>query len=207
MTPDPITIPQLDLATSVDFENDFMIIRQGLNDKRIKPGLLNQFKLEDFPTLNSQLVASDVIVVGRNNLGTYTNYITDPRRLGFLVGVTMWFYTDAANVPLYWTNVPALGDRVLAVKGTSGSYTNTGLQGSWQQADWTLTIDQIPSHTHKYKVYKSDIDDNLSFKIGSSNRNSNNTTQTEATGGGQPHNHGALWRPAAAVGLVCQKTG
>lgn len=207
MTPDPITIPELDPATTVDFDNDLMVIRQGLNDRKITPNLLNQFKMENFSTLTSQLIASDVIIVGRNNGAGYTNLITDPRRLGFLAGVIMWFYTDAANIPLYWTNVPALGDRVLAVKGGGFSYANTGLQGDWQQANWTLTIDQMPAHTHDIVIYKSDIDGNLSQKISSTNRSSKNKGITESKGGGQPHNHGSVWRPAAAVGLVCQKTG
>jgi hypothetical protein len=202
----PITIPDLDPAGPVDGVNDQMLIRQGLNDRRINPDALFSFQLGIYSTLSSPLTATDVILIGRNNGSGYTNLITDPRRLGFLSGVFMWFYTNTA--PLFWTNVPSLGDKVLAVKGGSQAYTNQGTQGTWQQLDTTLTINQIPAHTHSFKIYTSDEKGNLEAgKVSSSSRSSNLNLNTTSTGGGAGHNHGNIWRPAAAVGLVCQKTG
>lgn len=205
----PITIPDLDPAGTVDFNNDQLLIRQGLNDRRVSPQQLNNFKLENFGSLSSPIIASDLILVGRNNgSGVYTNLTADPRRLGFLAGVFMWFYCDTAQIPLFWVNVPSLSDRVLAVKGGSQAYTNQGPQGTWQQSNYTLTIAQIPAHTHSFKIYTSDEKGNLEGgKVSSTSRNSNLNLSTTSTGGGQGHNHGNIWRPSAAVGLVCQKTG
>jgi hypothetical protein len=209
----PITIDDLDSAGPIDFDNDLMLIRQGLNDKKVTPNQINNFKLENFTTLPSKLVATDVILVGRNNGSGYDNYISDPRRLGFLSGVTMWFYCDLADVPLYWSSQSSLGDRVLAVKGpvNSGSYQNQGLQGTWQQTGHAITIAQMPAHSHTIKGMRSG--ESSTARVGRGSSTQSDFYEYPAgiaigeTGGSQMHDHGNTWRPAAAVGLVCLKTG
>lgn len=226
-----VSIPDLEPAGVVDPVNDQLLIRQGLNDKRISPNNLFNFSFESFTTLNSPIVDSDVILVGRNDgFGAYTNYRTDPRRLGFLTGVTMWFYSDTA--PLYWTIQPGLGNRVLAVKGGALAYANFGLQGTWLQTDAVLTVDQIPAHTHytdttniwsgsgsasTTKVaggrnggpHEKYVASFPTGGVGSSRKTSSgdNDNPTEDLPVAAPHNHGSLWRPAATVGVICQKSG
>lgn len=225
----PVTIPGLDVAGPVDPVNDQLLIRQNLNDRRISPNNLFNLNLASYATLNTAILETDVILVGKNNGdSTYTNYKVDPRRLGFLSGVTMWFYADVA--PIYWTIQPGLGNRVLAVKGGSQAYANFGLQGTWQQTDAVLNVQQIPAHSHIMDTTNSALSGGSSTKvavglnggphlryvpsfptggIGSSvntssgNDNAPNNTLPAAQG----HNHGQLWRPAANVGIICQKTG
>lgn len=219
----PVTIPELDPAGPVDFNNDQIPIRQGLNDKRVSPAQLQNFKLENFPSLNSPILPTDVILIGRNNgLGAYTNMIATPQRLGFLTGVVMWFYADTGAAPLYWTVQGALADRVLAVKGGSGAYANAGAQGTWQQSDvggvpgQGLNINQIPNHYHNIICGKDTDNSNITHVKGTRNNNPSPRPRAptegingsaKAMGACDPHNHGAVWRPAAAVGIVCLKTG
>jgi len=227
----PVTIPELDPAGILDPVNDQILIRQGLNDRRISPNNLFTLKLEALTTLNVSIEPDDVILVGKNNGdSTYTNYKADPRRLGFLSGVTMWFYSDTS--PLYWTIQPSLGNRLLAVKGGALAYQNFGQQGTWQQTDAILTVEQIASHSHfmDTNVYwrgSGSVSDTKvaagkggeshqkyvpSFTTGGAGStrktsSGDNNNPTDVLPDALPHNHGSQWRPAANVGVIAQKTG
>lgn len=222
----PITIPDLDPAGPVDPDNDLLIIRQGLNDRKISPANLGNIRLGGLNMLPGQLVASDVLLIGRDNGAGYDNYIMPPQYLGFLNGVNCWFYQ--ASAPLGWSVIPNTGDRLLAISDVSTQITPQNkyagefapaLTGNWQQSDATLDITQIPAHSHVIKVWKSDQEGNLSSKIGSTNRTTGNNQNTNKTGGAGStvtastdpagatvgHNHGNTWRPLAAVGILCTK--
>jgi hypothetical protein len=216
----PITIPLLDPAGPIDPDNDLLLIRQGLNDRKIPAGSLQQVRLTGLQMLPGQLVASDVLLIGRDNGSGYDNYIMPPQYLGFLNNTATWFWMP--NAPLGWTVIPGSGDKVLGTALPGGAvyqYTTPGYQGDWQQQNATLTIDQIPAHSHVVKVWKSDQEGNLSPKIGSTNKTTGNNQNTGKTGGAgstitastdpagatNGHNHGLQWRPAAAVGLLCIK--
>lgn len=216
----PITIPLLDPAGPVDPDNDLLLIRQGLNDRKIPAGQIGNLRLGEFTMLPGQLVASDVLLIGRVNGGGYDNYIMPPQYLGFLNGTNAWFYQAAA--PLGWSIIAGTGNRVLACSDSTNKYNGVNAPnqtGDWQQSNATLTIEQIPAHSHIIKVWKSDQEGNLSSKIGSTNRNtgnnqntgqtggigSNNQTSTSPAGATQGHNHGNSWRPLANVGILCTK--
>lgn len=204
----PITIPDLDPAGPIDRVNDLLVIRQGLNDKKATVSQISDLDISSFPDLPAGgLLATDKIIVGRNNgLGGYTNYIADPRNLGFLPGVTMWFYADTA--PLFWRIRTSLTDRVLAVKGGTQAYTNWGQRGTWDQENHTLTVNEIPAHSHRMATYKTVSSGNgVANKISASTSNTSFTATTDNTGGGQGHNHGNTWRPRAAVGICCEHIG
>lgn len=231
----PVTIPELDPAGPVNYDNDLLLIRQGLNDKKISAGNLVKVQLETYSSLARPIIATDVILVGANNGdGTYTNYTADPRALGFLVGVTTWFFADDGTAPLNWTSVAGLGDRVLAVKGGAGAYANVGINGTWQQENTSLVIQQIPSHSHYMDVGflwpGPGAGNPSSTKVGGAANGTahkgyvpsfptggNGSTRKTSSGDNDApndnlpnadgHNHGATWRPAAAIGVVCQKTG
>lgn len=233
----PITIPELAPAGPIDFNQDELLLRQGLTDKRVTAGQLTNLRLEAFSPLNSAIISSDVILVGRNDGGgNYINYRATPQSLGFLVDnggypTVMWFFMQVA--PLGWTVVPTTGDKVLATAlpgGQSYQYTTPGFQGTWQQENTSLTITQIPSHSHY-------MDTGIFSPIGQSTSSSkvanaqnaaihtryvpsfptggNGSTQQTSSGNNlapnnslpaaDGHNHGSTWRPAAAVGIICQK--
>lgn len=216
----PVTIPELDPATLIDYDNDQVLLRQGLNDRRATLDQINNFRLQNFPSLPSAIVESDVILVGRNDgVGGYNNFLADPRRLGFLTGVSMYFYCDTDQAPLYWVNRPELGNRVLAVKanasasggasgGTNSAYTNWGLQGNWTLPPHTLTLSQIPAHRHAL-VNQQNKSGTLAANVIAGTQPSSHKNQafTEQAGGGNAHNHGNTFRPLAAVGLICTKNG
>jgi hypothetical protein len=223
----PITIPLLDPAGPIDPDNDLLLIRQGLNDRKIPAGSLQQVRLTGLQMLPSQLVASDVLLIGRDNGSGYDNYIMPPQYLGFLNGTNCWFYQ--ASAPLGWTVIPNVGDRLLAISDISTQVSPPpakynavfapNLTGDWLQKNAVLNITQIPAHSHVIKVWKSDQEGNLSPKIGSTNRTtgnnqntgntggigSTNTASSEPAGATQGHNHGNEWRPLAAVGILCTK--
>ena len=236
----PITIPDLDPAGTVDPDNDQMLIRQGLNDKRVSPAQISTLRLQAYNALPSNIVSTDVILIGRNDgMGGYINYRAQPYRLGFLVDnggypTCMWFWMTTA--PLGWQIIPNSGDRVLATAlpgGQAYQYTTSGYQGSWQQGDvggvagQGLSITQIPNHNHYSTFGETQSNSHARYIHGARYINGTHgpnfgedPTQNPGRGivGGKgdnanhnnygqcdPHNHGAVWRPAACVGILCQK--
>ena len=130
----------------------------------------------------------------------------------FPSGTQMVFYQDTA--PTGWTIQDTLDDKLLMVtKGSaaggrtggtsSGSWTITG--GSVTVAGHTLTIAEIPSHTHTYYGYVGGTGGEYKGTGNGATRN------TGATGGGHAHSHGATfshngsWRPAAYNVIIAKK--
>lgn len=201
----PITIPDLDPAGPIDPDNDLLLIRQGLNDRKLPAGGLLSPRLTGLQMLPNQLIASDVLLIGRNNGAGYDNYIMPPQYLGFLNGTCTWFWQ--ANAPLGWTVVPNSGDRVLATALPGGApfqYYGPGYLGTWQQENHTLTVAQIPPHSHGVKSRGAEEASGNKVR-GYRPSDTSDRWFTENAGGGQGHNHGATWRPAAAVGILCVK--
>lgn len=202
----PITLSDLDNAGAVDPDNDLLLIRQGFADRKISPGNLGNIRMGTLDLLPGQAVATDLLLIARQNGPNYDNYAMPPQYLGFLNNTTMWFFNNSA--PLGWTIVPNSGDRVLATAipgGASYQYSDVGYAGNWQQENHTLTVAELPSHNHPLTIYRSDVSGQDSNKIGGSNRATNQQGSTGFTGGGLGHNHGDTWRPMAAVGLLCTK--
>lgn len=207
----PITIPDLDPAGPIDRVNDLLLLRQGLNDKKVTVQQIANLDLSLYSTLPLPIVATDKLLIGRNNgSGGYTNYLADPRTIGFLPGVTMWFYANTA--PLYWQVDSSLSDRVLAVKGGSQAYTNFGTGGTWTQPSHTLTVTEMPSHSHA--IDGMDSGKTSETRVGRGGTLSNPNlftypagTAIKNTGGGAAHNHGSSYRPRAAIGICCLHIG
>lgn len=219
----PITIPDLDPAGPIDFDNDLLLVRQGLNDKKATAAQISNLRLNTFLTLPAPVVPSDRIIIGRNDgLGGYTNYIADPRSIGFLKDTVCYFYMSSA--PLTWTIVPNSGNKLLAIADNTGNLYSGGgggtFQGTWQQTDTILNIEQIPAHTHSAIVYKNHSGTLAGLFSANQLETNKNIANTHATGGAGStisnstdpsgatlgHNHGSAWRPAAAVGILCKKT-
>ena len=98
------------------------------------------------------------------------------------------------NIPTGWAlcngqnGTPDLRDRF--VVGAGSSYA-VGAKGG--EATHKLTIDEMPSHTHSYKFKGADIagafkKDNF-FYCQKNPYDLSNTKETEAKGGGKPHNN------------------
>lgn len=222
----PITIPELDPAIlPIDGDNDYVVLRQNLSDKKATVNQINQLKLQLFPALGREIVESDIFLVGENNgMGGYTNKIVASQRVVFYVGTNCWFFANVA--PLGWVIIPNTGDKILGCsyvaspafpgyptelyKGVPG----LNIAGDWQQEDVDgvpgrgLSVPQIPAHTHTIKIYKSSntISNIPHISSTASNDIGPASPVTDSTGGGQPHNHGATWRPLALVGIVATKT-
>jgi len=132
-------------------------------------------------------------------------------------GMKVWFWQNVA--PTGWTIDASAADAVLAVKGGTGTYNANGgtQQGTWTHPDHyhttqghTLTINEMPSHTH-------DAATGATVSDGSAIMHTAGTQYIEtiaiATGGGQSHSHGDTglsatantWRPLAQVGIICTK--
>lgn len=212
MTLPPIVLSDLDPAGPVDPANDLLLIRQGLADKKITAGNIVNPALGILDPLPSNIVASDVFLIGRSDgLGAYGNYITPAFNVTLPSGTRCWFHNSVA--PLGWTIDNGFGDRVLAVSGTGGlnQYQVPGgsAAGDWQQYNHNLTVSQLPPHSHRVPSGKSSSgrSNNPSYARRASDLDLDDVITTDTGNGllGQGHNHGDLWRPAAAVGILAKK--
>lgn len=121
-----------------------------------------------------------------------------------LEGQSIWLHADSLSgeTASLWTIESAVGDTVLAVKGGSVYTTGGTGAGTWQLPDHTLTTSEMPSHSHNLEYAIRSIGTGGSaprFESGAP------FTPVSNTGGGDPHNHGNSWRPAARVGLIINK--
>lgn len=124
--------------------------------------------------------------------GDYAHLVNKPVVCGMIV---MWS-GSASTVPEGWAlcngknGTPDLQDRFIVGAGREYGAGTTGgcasLSGTTGQT--TLTIDQIPSHTHKVGCYLSGTFGEGIYKEGTTNA-AGNTVPTKATGGGQSHSH------------------
>ena len=147
--------------------------------------------------------------------------------LGVLTGTTslkMLVYRNTAEDG--WAIDSTLNtDRVIAIKSAAGTYATGGATaGSWTLPDYTLLEADIPGHTHTgttaadgAHTHTDDMGTSVAGGAGtrataSSNTGGGNLTTTggtpaththtftsASTGDGGAHNHGAAYRPAAAV--------
>ena len=223
----PIEIPDLEPVTIINPNADFVLVRQGLSDRKATVSQISNIAFSEYPISSTPLNATDLFIIGKNTgLGTYQNYAITPERIGFLAGTKMWFYQ--ATAPNGWQIIPDSGDRVLGTVLSGGAtyqYNNVGLMGSWQQQDVDgvigkgLNINQMPLHSHAIKVKSSSgFNSNSTVSGAGSSGNTKfigaidaiepiqktgNNLGTDQTSLG--HNHGNKWRPAGAIGILCQK--
>lgn len=135
--------------------------------------------------------------------------------IGELKGKRMLFLE--ATAPPGWTQDTTINDRVLRIVsgeggGIGGGWTITGLSASVSVHNHTLSINQIPSHSHSYpgnEGYSGGYD-----RISHRNASANTFTgSVNATGGGGAHTHSAsasissngTWRPAYVDAIACRK--
>lgn len=209
MTIPPITIPDLDPAGPIDRVNDLVILHQGFNDRKATLEQITAIQLSQYPSIPEPLVGSDVFLVGRYNGSGYTNYLATVPLVTFVRGTQMWFYMN--TTPLGWTAIASTGDRLLAVKGGAKYVTGatTTSTDDWQQLDHTLTINEMPEHQHGIRGSHSSTssgDNNTQLARYAKTSQEGKSIKTTDVGGGLGHNHGADWRPSAAVGVLGRKS-
>lgn len=107
----------------------------------------------------------------------------------------LWVYRNAALSG--WAVDSGVTDRVLSLKGGDTYTTGAATAGSWIIPDHTLTVAQVPA----LSINVASGLDNSGSRVARSGTNTPGT-QLTATGSGGAHNHGATYRPAAAVGTL-----
>lgn len=209
----PIIIPELSPADPIDPANDYVILRQGLNDKKATISQISNLQLGDNDLVPGEVLGSDVLLLGRYvSPLSYDNYIVPVQKIGFLKDTVCWFYMSVA--PLYWQTLANTGDAVLATRAGNANqtYGTAGVRvGTWQQEGHALTVQEIPPHTHRVDL-GADSTDTVS-SANSARMSKNIKSRLFRTGDGSsqglqglPHNHGNTWRPQAVVGILAIKT-
>lgn len=136
----------------------------------------------------------------------------------FPSGTAMPFYQAAA--PTGWTKVTGINDKLFYVTdGTganpAGGTNNTGTGGwdnSWglSVGSHTLTISEIPSHTHDYVATFSSGGGIAALQaVVAQNPLQTQSFTSGSAGSGAGHSHGisstSQWRPPAAYFIICTK--
>lgn len=198
------TIPDLPSATTAD-DADLLLMRQpgtalGV-DKQVTVAKIRQLNLSGLAPVPNTPQASDLFLIQQSGANWQIRF----DQISVPSGTKMWFYHNAASDVPGWS-LFASGDTLLAVKGGS-TYTTGGTQaGNWQQSDHTLTVNEIPPHTHTTPAGKeSSGSSGIRFARRATDFDNLSTIISSSTGGGNPHNHGNSWRPRASVGVILQK--
>lgn len=218
----PVDLSDLDLVTVAD-DNDLALIRKGnTTDYKIICANLRKINIPGLPVMTTSPTALDLLIVSQTGTNRQCNFGS----IGLVNGTKLWFYASAAPngvSPVFWKIVPNLGDRLLAVRNSTGEYTaGGGKGGDWQQQGvgggmGALTLAMIPPHTHRIPLGKEVTDQDTSAEIFP--RLAKHIAKTDFTsdartasagGSGTPpktltHNHGKDWRPLANVGVICEK--
>ena len=145
----------------------------------------------------------------------------DSAWLGVLAGTTslkMLVYRNTAEDG--WAIDGGVTDRVVAIKGGATYTTGAATAGSWTLPDYTLLAADIPGHTHTGTTATEGAHthtDTMGTTTGSGTNAAeapnagggtlttdagsahSHTFTSASTGGSGAHNHGATYRPAAAV--------
>lgn len=201
-------LPVGNLALSND-DSAVLLMRVGLTDYQVAVSIIRNINLQALQTLpNGTPLNTDLMLVNRIVSGVATNYQVTFGSVGFPLGTKMWFYDTMPPAP-NWTLVPNTGNSLLACADQSaapyGTYNGSSggaNTGSWQQANATLTIAQIPAHSHGVNFVRT-----VQRSSGSQNtwglaNPAFDAQVTQNTGGGGAHNHGNTWRPMANVGVI-----
>ncbi len=120
-------------------------------------------------------------------------------RHGVPAGVIVIWSGSIVNIPDGWAlcdgsnGTPDLRDRFIvgagssySVGATGGSISHTHGVGSYAVGNHTLTIAEMPAHTHTYYAVVNDESAKSWYESGGSWPNAKTTS---STGGNQPHNH------------------
>ena len=110
-----------------------------------------------------------------------------------------------SNAPIGWTQDTSINDRMLrVVSGSGGGSGGTWDLSSLMTGDHTLTLGEMPEHTHTY-LYSYIAGGPCENRLGPGHY----TSYFDYVGGDQPHNHRLFdnnnWRPEYKDIIVCSK--
>jgi hypothetical protein len=197
--PLPLHINELPVGTALA-DADVFVATQGSVDKQFSAATLKDY-IFDWDDLTEALNVSaiDYVLIQQ---GTETKK-AKAYNFFFPIATRMYFFQSVA--PPGWVTVGGLGDTLLSVAG-GGTYTTAGtVQGNWQMPDHTLTIFEIPPHIHTITGNDDIGHSSTEVARGKTGGSSSRVYDTSSNGFGLPHNHGAGFRPASCVGIICQK--
>lgn len=139
------------------------------------------------PIENGGTGASNVSVA-RTNLDVYSK--SEILDVIYPVGAIYMSVNSTSPQTLFGGSWEQIQDRFLLAAGSTYSAGSTGGAASHYHttADHTLTIDEIPSHSHTFNNADNESSTSMWAYLNSYRTSSKNSTDT--TGGGQPHNHG-----------------
>ena len=167
--------------------------------------------------LASPVTAMKIREAGGVEIGTSLKTIAGAKYDAFPAGTKLMFGT---NPPSGWTRVNASEDRVTKIAksgetvGTAGgSWTISGLSGSGDTDSHTLTISEIPSHTHQvfYSVVNVVLGTDAIAQAGAV---SGLNVDSGSRGGNGAHSHGlsslsiaadGSWRPRYEIWIAATK--
>jgi microcystin-dependent protein len=144
-------------------------------------------------TVANKVTAKTVAATGAVSASSFTGLGTIP-----VGGIIMWSGAEN-NIPEGWKlcngqtaegkKTPDLRGRFIVCAGSNSGY-NVNDRGGADMV--TLSVEQIPSHSHSYAFKGADLDgawdgDNYFYDASGHYDKNNNTRWTNATGGGQPH--------------------
>lgn len=224
-----IPLSSLSVATEIN-DNDLILIRQNFVDKQAQAVLMRTINIDALTELTTP-ASTDMMIISNG----VSNFRIAYSNVSFASGTCMWFYqSNIPDGWELLDNTSGALLAVKGPGGTApgpGSYSTPGtVQGDWQQLNVAngnpqggLTIEQIPPHKHRMRKTKTAVNESnaLGPLRGKTPEDDPITSwryaTSESTGGsgststiGQenpalPHNHGANWRPASHIGILCRK--
>lgn len=209
----PLVLSDLD-AANLSQSNDpsaILLMRVGLTDYQVAVSLIRNINIQALsllPGVGNLATATDKFIISRIVSGTPQNFQIQFSQVGLLQGTKLWFYS--LTPPVGWTLIANTGDRILAVSDGVNQYAGAaaGTQnGTWQQTQTVLTINQIPSHSHQMLCTVDAGSSIISMAKGrTENQIDTGPNRTAPTGGGLGHDHGNTWRPLANIGCLGVKS-
>ncbi len=180
---------------SVQIDGENIAVNSITSDKIVNLEVGTNDLANDCVTTDKLANSINTTIAGKANTGANlstftndTNYITLAQ--AFTTGMIMMWSGAISNIPSGWVlcdgnnNTPDLRDRFIVGAGNSYAVAATGGAESV-----TLTIAQMPNHSHPIQIRTGRDDNNFSFNQGFSSDASNDggTFNSNTEGGGQSH--------------------
>jgi len=133
---------------------------------------------------------AEQVNINTDNISSLQSSVAGIVNVIYPVGAIYMSVNSTSPQTLFGGSWEQIQDRFLLAAGSTYSAGSTGGAASHYHttADHTLTINEIPSHTHGYRDANDDSSTDIWCYTNSYRKGTIN--YVENTGGGQPHNHG-----------------
>jgi hypothetical protein len=212
----PVQLSDLDVAGVANDADVTLLRKDGTTDYQVTAAILRNINIPGLSVATNP-AATDLTILSQSGTNNQIYF----GQVGFVTGVTCWFYNSAVpngTSPAFW-QVVSMGDALLSVGGST--YTTPGTnQGNWQQQGvgggtpgGGLSLNQIPQHIHNVGINPISYNQGgRPISVVDTSGSPTSTYPTQGISGSTntgnaclPHNHGNAWRPYAAVGRLCAK--